>query len=180
MEEPTFELSDVFYKNTMDLDPKIWWPHYQFVLQSIVFNYPHHPNEISQKKMYEIIMNIPLWIPNEEMSNTIIELLNEYPVSSYLTNRTTFLKWLHEFTKRMRRRINDYDKKRTKQDGATITAPFEDQTYYDFIQDYHHEYLPAVAREKEYKKWLMKMKSVGVMISLLGVIGYFSWKEFKK
>ena len=171
-----FDISDVFYKNTMDLDPKIWWSHYQFVLQSIVMNYPHTPNETSQKRMYEIIMSLPLWVPHEHLSKIIIELLNEYPVSSYLTNRTTFLKWMYEFVKRMRRLVNDIERKRNPEEPVL----FEELSYYEFIQYYYYEYLPDSMKDKEYKQWLLKMKTVGMMSGLIILIGYFSWKEYKK
>ena len=35
----------------MALDPKIWGPHYWFVLHTIALNYPLHPNETSKKNI---------------------------------------------------------------------------------------------------------------------------------
>ena len=52
----------------MVLDPEIWGPKYWFVLMTISLNYPLYPNEISKKKYYDLIQNIPLLIPVKDIS----------------------------------------------------------------------------------------------------------------
>ncbi len=79
----------------MSLDSKVWGPHYWFVLQTIGYNYPLKTNETIKKKYYDFIQNIPLLIPNEQIANEFCKLLDKYPVTPYLDNRESFLKWIY-------------------------------------------------------------------------------------
>jgi hypothetical protein len=79
----------------MAFDPKIWGPHYWFVLHTIALNYPLHPNETSKKKYYDFIENLPLFIPVRDIANSFNRLLDEYPVTPYLDSRESFIKWVY-------------------------------------------------------------------------------------
>ena len=43
----------------MSLDPKIWGPHYWFVLHTIALTYPLTPNDTTKKKYYDFFHNLP-------------------------------------------------------------------------------------------------------------------------
>ena len=42
----------------MGLNPKIWGPHYWFMIHTIALNYPHSPNDTTKKKYYDFIYSI--------------------------------------------------------------------------------------------------------------------------
>ena len=79
----------------MDFEPEVWGPHYWFFLHTIAESYPLYPNETTKKKYYELINNFPLFIPVEEIGNKFSVVLDKYPVSPYLDNRDSFVKWVH-------------------------------------------------------------------------------------
>jgi len=79
----------------MALEPKIWGPHFWFVIHTIALTYPHNPNEVIRKKYYDLIQNLPLFLPVEEIGNTFSQYLDKYPVTPYLESRTSFVKWTH-------------------------------------------------------------------------------------
>tara|TARA_B100000424_G_scaffold145321_1_gene110572 strand:+ start:17279 stop:17707 length:429 start_codon:yes stop_codon:yes gene_type:complete len=79
----------------MKFDPNVWGPHYWFFLHTIAESYPLHPNDVTKKKYYDLIQNLPLFIPNDEIGNFFSQLLDKYPVSPYLVNRDSFVKWMH-------------------------------------------------------------------------------------
>jgi hypothetical protein len=79
----------------LQFDPTVWGPHFWFFLHTIAMAYPHHPNSVSKKKYYELIMNIPLFIPIESMGNDFSKLLDEYPVTAYLDSRDSLIRWMH-------------------------------------------------------------------------------------
>ena len=79
----------------MKYNPKIWGPHYWFFLHTIAESYPLFPNDVTKKKYYDLIHNLPIFIPNDEIGNFFSELLDKYPVSPYLVNRDSFVKWIH-------------------------------------------------------------------------------------
>ena len=76
------------------LDPNIWGPHYWFFLHTISMTYPHHPNAVTKKKYYEFIQNLPLFIPIEAMSGELSKLIDQYPITPYLDNRESFIRWV--------------------------------------------------------------------------------------
>ena len=79
----------------MSLDPKIWGPHYWFVLHTIALTYPLKPNETVKKKYYDFIENLPIFIPVENIGNYFSDLLDKYPVTPYLDSRESFIKWIY-------------------------------------------------------------------------------------
>jgi hypothetical protein len=79
----------------MSLDPKIWGPHYWFVLHTISLTYPLNPNETTKKKYYDFFHNLPLLIPVQNIGNSFSNLLDNYPVTPYLDSRESLIKWTH-------------------------------------------------------------------------------------
>lgn len=80
---------------TMLFDPTVWGPHYWFFLHTIAESYPIYPNNITKRKYYDLLQNMPIFIPNEEIGNKFSELLDKYPVSPYLDNRESFIRWVY-------------------------------------------------------------------------------------
>jgi hypothetical protein len=76
-------------------DPNVWGPHYWFFLHTAAESYPLRPNEVTKRKYYDLIHNMPLFIPVEEMGDKFAVILDKYPVSPYLTNRESFVRWVH-------------------------------------------------------------------------------------
>jgi len=79
----------------MDFDPIIWGPHYWFFLHTIAHSYPTNPNEVTKRKYYDTIQNMPLFIPNTDIGNRFSSMLDKYPVSPYLGSRESFVRWVH-------------------------------------------------------------------------------------
>jgi len=77
------------------LDPKVWGPHYWFFLHTLAMTYPHHPNAVTKKKYYEFIQNLPLFLPVEKISSDFSKLIDKYPITPYLDNRDSFVRWMH-------------------------------------------------------------------------------------
>jgi hypothetical protein len=74
-------------------DSHIWGPHFWFFLHTIAMNYPEHPNDVSKRKYYDLIQNMPIFIPNAEMGNQFSDFLDKYPVTPYLDKRESFIRW---------------------------------------------------------------------------------------
>jgi len=53
----------------MGLDPKVWLPHFQFVMQTMAISYPKHPNDVSKKKYYDFIQIFEFWNVIHEMGS---------------------------------------------------------------------------------------------------------------
>lgn len=82
------------YSDECPFDPSVWGPHYWFFLMTIALSYPENVNQVVKRKYYDFIMNLPVFIPNTKIGNTFSDLLNKYPVTPYLDNRDSFVKWV--------------------------------------------------------------------------------------
>ena len=78
----------------MKYNPDIWGPHYWFFLHSIANCYQKVCNKVTQRKYYDLIMNMPLFLPDPEIGNYFSSLLDKYPVSPYLDSRESFKRWM--------------------------------------------------------------------------------------
>lgn len=72
----------------------IWGPHYWFFIHTLSYTYPEFPNDITRRKYYDFIMNLPLFIPDHDMGNMFSKTLDKYPVTPYLDNRESFMRWV--------------------------------------------------------------------------------------
>lgn len=77
------------------LNVDIWGPQYWFVLHTIAYNYPDNPNATTKRKYYDLIQNLPLFLPDDEIGNNFCQIINLYPVSPYLDNRESFIRWMN-------------------------------------------------------------------------------------
>lgn len=77
------------------MDPEIWGPSFWFFLHTLAYNYPDFANQVTRRKYYDFIQNLPLFIPDAEMGNRFAQMLDKYPVVPYLDNRDSFMLWMH-------------------------------------------------------------------------------------
>jgi hypothetical protein len=79
----------------MNFDSDIWGPHYWFFLHTIAHSYPENPNAVTKRKYYDLIQNMPLFIPEADMGSKFSNMIDKYPVSPYLGSRESFVRWMH-------------------------------------------------------------------------------------
>jgi hypothetical protein len=137
------------------LDPTIWGPHYWFFLHTIAMTYPIRPNDVTKKKYYEFIQNLPLFIPVEAMGNEFSKLLEQYPIITYLDSRDSFIRWMHF----IHNKINE------KLEKPKISIN-------DFYVKYYEEYKPKNIKMKEYYRWREKIIYILVLLGASGLIVY--------
>lgn len=140
----------------MNYDPDIWGPHYWFFLHTISLTYPKRPNEVTKKKYYDFVQNIPLFIPIESISTNFSKLLDEYPVSPYLDSRDAFTRWMHF----IHNKINEQLEKRKISLG-------------EFYANYYEQYKPKEEKWELYQKVKNKVIYVGILLLLICIIFYF-------
>jgi hypothetical protein len=87
--------NDQIFLCRFSMDANIWGSHYWFVIHTIAHYYPIHPNTVTKRKYYDFIQNLPLFIPDDDMGEKFQRLLDKYPVSPYLDNRESFVRWTY-------------------------------------------------------------------------------------
>jgi len=81
--------------STLRFDPSVWGSHYWFFLHTVAESYPNYPNTVTKRRYYDLLQNFPLFIPNDKIGNKFSEMLDKYPVTPYLDNRDSFVRWMH-------------------------------------------------------------------------------------
>ena len=137
------------------LDPKIWGPHYWFFLHTVAMTYPNRPNAVTKKKYYEFIQNFPLFIPIENMSGEFSKLIDKYPVSPYLDNRESFIRWTHFIHNKINQKLEK-----------------PQLSLNEFYVKYYEEYKSQNIKMVEYYKLREKFIFSGIIITIAGSIYY--------
>jgi hypothetical protein len=137
------------------LDPKIWGPHYWFFIHTVAMTYPIRPNTITKKKYYEFIQNLPLFIPIENMSGEFSKLIDKYPVTPYLDNRESLIRWTHFI----------HNKINQKLEKPQISLN-------EFYVKYYEEYKSQNVKLDEYYKLREKAIFCGIISIIVGSIYY--------
>jgi hypothetical protein len=139
----------------MGLDSNVWGPHMWFFLHTSSMIYPLHPNAVTKKKYYDFFQNLPLFIPIESMASDFSHLLNEYPITPYLDNRESLIRWVWFI----------HNKINQKLEKPTISLN-------DFYVQYYEAYKPVSTKWKEFYKIREKLIYVVCLLLLLGMIYY--------
>jgi hypothetical protein len=137
------------------LDPNIWGPHYWFFLHTVSMTYPNRPNALTKKKYYEFIQNLPLFIPVEKISTEFSKIIDQCPVTPYLDNRESFVRWTHF----IHNKINE------KLEKPLLSLN-------DFYIKYYDEYKPNNLKIREFNKLFGKIIYSIIIITFIGLIYY--------
>ena len=117
--------------------------------------YPHYPNDVTKKKYYEFVQNLPLFIPVEEISKEFEKLIDLYPITPYLDNRDSFTRWMHF----IHNKINE------KLEKPPISLS-------DFFIQYYNQYKSQNEKLTEYYKLREKFVYGGILVTIIGTIYY--------
>ena len=139
----------------MGLNHNVWLPHLKFTLQTIAITYPAHPNDVSKKKYYDFIQNLPVFFPLEPFGKNFLKLLDKYPVTPYLSSRMSFMKWIHFILNKIHEQLEQ---------------PVDE--FYDSLEKYYDEYKPKEIRNKELIKTRQRYIQFGVALLIIGGIFY--------
>lgn len=132
-----------------NLNPEIWLPSFWFFLYSTAHGYPEHPNAVSKRKYYDFVLNIPLFCPDAEMQKRFIRVLDLFPVTPYLDNRSAFTYWVHFI-----------------QNKIELEMGGEEKTYFQHLDTYYHSYLPKTYKLSE-KFGIQKKHIVWAVLCIL-------------
>lgn len=136
----------------MALEYRVWGPKFWFTMHTIAKMYPDTPNEVTRKKYYEIIHNIPVFLPQFPLGDAFSNMLEKYPVTPYLDSKTAFMKWLHFVYNKVREIMNE------------LPVPME-----QFIREYDDKYIPEVIMEKNDGKLRHQIAVGGLLVAIVGI-----------
>ena len=138
-------------------DPSVWGPQFWFFLDTIAMTYPKHPNAVTKKNYYDFIQHFHLFIPVAEHSKNFNKLLSMYPITPYLDDRESFIRWVHF----IHNKINEQLQK-------------PKMPYNDFYTNYYQHYKNKITKNSENKRFYKKILYGTLILILLFSISYLS------
>lgn len=138
------------FKPDIKIDSQVWITHLQFVLQTISIMYPLHPNDVTKKKYYDTVHNLPLFFPHDPIGDHFSKLLDEFPMSPYLGSRESFMKWVHFIINKINLKLG-----------------WEQHNFYDSLENYYNKYKPKELLNKELYKKRKQYITIGAVIFLV-------------
>jgi len=146
-------VDDVFmWFHVMALEYRVWGPKFWFTIHTMAKMYPDTPNEVTRKKYYETIHNIPVFFPQFPLGDAFSNMLERYPVTPYLDSKTAFMKWLHFIYCKVRVSVGE------------MAVPLD-----GFIRDYDDKYIPEVIMEKNDGRLRQQIALIGVLVVVVGL-----------
>lgn len=143
--------------NNPKLNPYVWGPIYWNFLHHIAWSYPENPTATTKKKYYELIMNFPLFLPNEDMGNKFAELLDRHPITPYLDSRASFIRWTHY----IHNKVNVYLGK-------------DEISFLESLSHFKEQYKPKFIKITE-KFHIQKHYIYAIIIVLTLLFIYYNW-----
>lgn len=140
-------------------DPVVWGPHFWFMLMTLAVSYPLKANDVTQKKYYDFLTNLPLFIPHPQIGNKFSDLMDKYPVSPYLEGKDSFLKWVHFIHNKINTQIG--------KDEMTLT---------EALDAYYEQYKPKEIILREQVKYRKKLIFGAIIIGLI-IGGYYLYTK---
>ena len=130
-------------------------PQFWFILTTIGLHYPDIPNEVTRKKYYQLIQNLPVYFPQQPMGTNLVELLDQYPVTPYLNSKVNFLRWIHFIRNKISPPVSN-----------------EKSTFVDYLENYYRNFIVCDVRDNAVQRGLVKWVRFGVIGGALGMAIY--------
>ena len=143
----------------MVLKPDIWLPRFQFIMQTISINYPIHPNDVTKKKYYDLIQNLPLFFPEKPMGSAFLKMLDDYPVTPYLSSRESFMKWTHFINNKFNKMMD-----------------WNSLSFRESLEKYYELYKPDSIKKQELYRERKKYIQFAFLIGGIGITYYLYTK----
>lgn len=87
------------------MDPNVWGPSFWFVLHTVSFNYPEHPNYVIKRTHHDFYRIIQHILPCKACRKHYKELFNAYPIEPFLTSRQSLMSWVVMIHNQVNKRI---------------------------------------------------------------------------
>jgi len=122
--------------------------------------YPLHPNDVVKRKYYDLIQNLPLFVPDASSATFLSELLDKYPVTPYLTSREALIRWVIFLHNKVNTALGK-----------------EEKSVLDAVEEYQRNYdAPTVVLSRQYG--LSKDTWTGLLISALFIAAL--WQIYRR
>jgi Erv1 / Alr family len=138
------------------ISTSVWGQHFWYVLHTIAYTYPEFPTQVTKRKYYDFINNLPLFLPDPKMGDKFAEFLDRYPVTPYLDSRESFMRWIHFIHNRY---------------NVLLGKP--QVSFYQALDNYYQQSMPKPIVEMKSRQLYRDLTYGGILVLLvtLAVVG---------
>lgn len=79
-----------------------WWSNCETMIRMMIESLPEDIHPVGQKKIYEWIYHIFIFIPDEQWSLYLNETLLQFPVQQYYQSKTSMFEWSYMYVNYIR------------------------------------------------------------------------------
>lgn len=87
--------------------PKIWGPHFWYILRCVAHNYPLNPTADDAQHVKTFLTELQYVLPCEICKYTFKQHFNKYPIEKGLTNRDKLIDWVEIIYEETKKAIQD-------------------------------------------------------------------------
>lgn len=84
--------------------PKIWGPHFWFMLDTVAYNYPSNPTKQDGTYIKNFIYGLQYLLPCKKCRYTYSNHINKFPIDNSLDSREKLIEWVN-FLKKMTNKV---------------------------------------------------------------------------
>lgn len=135
----------------MNPSPEIWGNHFWFSMHTASFFYPEYPTPTDMHKYKQFYESFAYVIPCPDCKNHFYQLMNDYPIDSYLESRDSLSRWVVLVHNKVNERLGK-----------------KQMSYQQVIDEYNKKFIPAEKKDK-------KIKHCAILLLVIIVAFVFSW-----
>ena len=75
-------------------DPKIWGPHFWFMMRCVAYNFPDNATIYDSRYYIDFYTNIKYILPCEKCKLSYNKLMDKYPIDQYAKDKTKLMSWV--------------------------------------------------------------------------------------
>lgn len=75
-------------------DPKLWGPHFWYMMRTVAHNYPKEPKQIDKQHVKVFFIHIQHMLPCQTCRSHYTTLLTKFPLDKATCCNTCLIKWV--------------------------------------------------------------------------------------
>lgn len=152
------------------MDPKLWGPHFWFILHLISFNYPDNPStpdKDNYKRFYESVGDI---LPCSLCKRHYKNYISQFPISIHLDSRIDLITWVIQ--------VHNFVNQSLNKPIYTVKNVLDIYANLEVVSPFVKLNVNVIKREKIYKYYGKLYVMIFICLILLALVIYYHHKYY--
>lgn len=152
------------------MDPKVWGPHFWFVLHIVSFNYPDNPNQRDKDNYKSFYYSVKGILPCQNCQKHYQNYLSHFPIEPHLDSKIDLIKWVIQ--------IHNFVNNKLGKPILTNEQAFHVYQNLDPISPFQKVNIKQINRQKLHKKNSKYYLFIFIFTIIIAYIVYFKKKYY--